>query len=105
MFWDFNFNISLYGDEIKGKLDSKIVSKLQFDQIESETLSVLDDTTYENLFKLAVLNSDGVILASDNVNESIIDLANKHKKPTLICGFKEGYEKEYLEFYNTKILS
>ena len=97
--------VSLYGDEIKGKLDSKIVSKLQFDQIESETLSVLDDTTYENLFKLAVLNSDGVILASDNVNESIIDLANKHKKPTLICGFKEGYEKEYLEFYNTKILS
>jgi hypothetical protein len=54
---------------------------------------------------LAVLNSDGVILASDNVNESIIDLANKHKKPILICGFKEGYEKEYLEFYNTKILS
>lgn len=97
--------VSLYGDEIKGKLDSKIVSKLQFDQIESETLSVLDDTTYENLFKLAVLNSDGVILASDNVNESIIDLVNKHKKPTLICGFKEGYEKEYLEFYNTKILS
>jgi starch synthase len=97
--------VSLYGDEIKGKLDSKIVSKLQFDQIESETLSVLDDTTYENLFKLAVLNSDGVILASDNVNESIIDLANKHKKPILICGLKEGYEKEYLEFYNTKILS
>lgn len=96
---------SLYGDEIKGNLDSKIVSKIKFDDVDSETLSVLKDSTYENLFKLAVLNSDGVIVASDNVNESIIELANNHKKPILRCGFKEGYQKEYLEFYNTKILS
>ena len=96
---------SLYGDEIKGNLNSKIVSKIKFDEVESETLNTLNDPTYENLFKLSVLNSDGVIIASDNVNESIIELANKHNKPVLKCGFKEGFQKEYLEFYNTKILN
>ena len=71
---------SLYGDEIKGSLNSKIVSKIKFDEVESETLSTLDDPTYENLFKMSVLHSDGVIVASDNVNESVVEVANKHKK-------------------------
>jgi starch synthase len=96
---------SLYANEFKENLNSKIVDKIKFDEIESETLSTLNDPTYENLFKLSVLHSDGVIVASDNVNESMIELANKHNKPVLKCGFKEGFEKEYLEFYNTKILN
>ncbi|KRO86045.1 MAG: glycogen synthase, partial [Cryomorphaceae bacterium BACL29 MAG-121220-bin8] len=76
---------SLYANEFKENLNSKIVDKIKFDEIESETLSTLNDPTYENLFKLSVLHSDGVIVASDNVNESMIELANKHNKPVLKC--------------------
>jgi len=97
--------VSVYGNEISGSLNSKMVSKIKFDEIESDTLSVLEKPTYLDLFKNAVLNSDGVVIASDETDQSIIDLANIQNKPVLKCGFKEGFEKEYLEFYSSKILS
>jgi len=97
--------VSVYGNEISGNLNSKMVSKIKFDEIECDTLSVLEKPTYLDLFKNAVLNSDGVVIASDETDQSIIDLANIQNKPVLKCGFKEGFEKEYLEFYSSKILS
>jgi len=97
--------VSVYGNEISGNLNSKMVSKIKFDEIESDTLSVLEKPTYLDLFKNAVLNSDGVVIASDETDQSIIDLANIQNKPVLKCGFKEGFEIEYLEFYSSKILS
>ena len=84
---------------------NKINGKIKFDEIESDTLSILEKPTYLDLFKNAVLNSDGVVIASDETDRSIIDLANIQNKPVLKCGFKEGFEKEYLEFYSSKILS
>jgi hypothetical protein len=50
------------------------------------------------------MNSDGVIFASDKVKDSYLDIARSLKIPILNCGFKEGFEKEYIEFYNDKIL-
>jgi hypothetical protein len=34
-----------------------------------------------------------------------LDVANNSKIPVLKCGFKEGFEKEYMDFYNDKILN
>ena len=97
--------VSIYGDEIKGKLDSKIVKKIKFDQIESDTLDILKEATYLNLFKNAILNSDGVIFSGDNIDQTIFELANSTNKPILKYGFTEGFKEEYLNFYKTKILN
>ena len=97
--------VSIYADGIKGKLDSKIVKKIKFDEIESKTLDVLNDATYLNLFKNAVLNSDGIILAGEKLDETILKLVNSTKKPILKYGFTEGFKDEYLNFYKTKILN
>lgn len=96
---------SIYENEISGNLNNEIVKKIKFDEVESETLKVLDKTSYENLYKISIMNSDGVIFANDNVKESYIDLAKSLKIPTLKCGYSEGYEKQYIEFYNDKILN
>ena len=96
---------SIYENEISGSLNNEIVKKIKFDEVESDTLKVLDKTTYENLYKISIMNSDGVIFANDNVKESYIDLAKSLKIPTLKCGYSEGYEKQYIEFYNEKILN
>ena len=96
--------VSIYGNDISGKLNSKIVKKIEFDEINSESLAVLQKSTYSNLLKNAILNSDGIIFADDNVDESILDFANKSKKPILNCGFVDGFKKEYLNFYSTHIL-
>jgi starch synthase len=97
--------VSVYGNEISGNLDSKMVKKIQYDEIESETLQVLEKPTYLDLYKNAILNSDGVVIAGEEMDESILNLTQTHNKPTLKCGFKEGFKKEYLDFYTTKILN
>ena len=96
---------SIYENEISGNLNNEIVKKIKFDEVESDTLKVLDKTSYENLYKISIMNSDGVIFANDNVKESYTDLAKSLKIPTLKCGYSEGYEKQYIEFYNDKILN
>ena len=96
---------SIYENEISGNLNNEIVKKIKFDEVESDTLKVLDKPLYENLYKISIMNSDGVIFANDNVKESYIDLAKSLKIPTLKCGYSEGYEKQYIEFYNDKILN
>src|SRR5210317_294895 len=96
---------SIYENEIEGKLNSEIVNKIKFDEVENESMKILEDATYENLYKISIMNSDGVIFASDKVKDSYLDIAKSLKIPTLNCGFKEGFEKEYTEFYNDKILN
>ena len=95
---------SIYENEIEGKLNSEIVNKIRFDEVENETMKILEDSSYENLYKISIMNSDGVIFAGDNVKDSYLEIAKTLKIPTLNCGFKEGFEKEYIEFYNDKIL-
>ena len=96
---------SIYDNEIKGDLNPGIISKIKFDEVESDTLNILENPTYENLYKLSIMNSDGVVFASENINKSYLDLVNNSKIPVLKCGFKEGFEKEYMDFYNDKILN
>ena len=66
-------------------------------------MKILEDATYENLYKISIMNSDGVIFAGEKIKESYLNVAKTLKIPTLHCGFKDGFEKEYVEFYNEKI--
>ena len=54
--------VSLYDNQIKGKLDKKVVDKLKFDEIQDKNLSILDDPTYENLYKISLALADGCLL-------------------------------------------
>jgi hypothetical protein len=51
------------------------------------------------------LNSDGIVLAGEKLDETILKLVNSTKKPILKYGFNEGFKDEYLNFYKTKILN
>ena len=97
--------VSIYGNEITGNLNKNLVKKIQFDEVQSETLGILEKPTYLDLFKNAILNSDGVVIAGDETDESILELVKTHEKPLLKFGFKDGFKEEYLNFYNTKILN
>ena len=44
--------VSIYGSDVSGKLNSKIVKKIEFDEINSESLAVLQKSTYSNLLKM-----------------------------------------------------
>src|SRR5210317_317456 len=60
---------SIYENEIEGELNNEIVKKIKFDEVENESMKILEDATYENLYKISIMNSDGVIFASDKVKD------------------------------------
>ena len=91
--------VSLYDNQIKGKLDKKVVDKLKFDEIQDKNLSILDDPTYENLYKISLALADGVIFASD-IKNKYKDLLKKIKIPELECYPHDDFDKQYLDFYN-----
>jgi len=97
--------VSIYGNELEGNLNKEIVKKIQFDEINSDTLNVFKNPTYLDLSKNAILNSDGVVFVDDKVDESLSKLVKKEEKPLLKCGFNENFKEEYLNFYSTKILN
>ena len=99
MFENTKVVVSMYEKEIKGKLDKRIVDKLKFDEIKDKNLSILDKPTYENLYKISLALSDGVVLTSDIKND-YKDILKKIKVPVLECFLKQDYDQKYLDFYN-----
>ena len=99
MFQNTKVVVSLYENEIKGKLDKKIVDKIKFDEIEDKNLTILDNPTYENLYKISLALADGVIFTAD-IKNSFNEILKKTKVPVLECFLKSDYEEQYMDFYN-----
>ena len=93
MFENTKVIVSLYDNQIKGKLNKKVVDKLKFDEIQDKNLSILDDPTYENLYKISLALADGVIFASD-IKSKYKDLLKKIKIKRVILRLKlQGLEQ------------
>ena len=102
MFENTKVIVSIYDNQLKGKLDKKIINKLKFDDIDDKNLSILENPTYDNLYRISLALSDGVIFASD-IKKNYIEMIKKAKIPVLECFSNIDFEKEYLDFYE-KIL-
>ena len=90
--------MSIYDNQLKGKLDKKIINKLKFDDIDDKNLSILENPTYDNLYRISLALSDGVIFASD-IKKNYIEMIKKAKIPVLECFSNIDFKKEYLDFY------
>ena len=98
MFENTKVIVSIYNNQLKGKLDKKIINKLKFDDIDDKNLSILENPTYDNLYRISLAFSDGVIFASD-IKKNYIEMIKKAKIPVLECFSNIDFEKEYLDFY------
>ena len=90
---------SLYKNEFEQTLSDKMMKKIMFDEIDKEKVGVLKKATYENLIKLAIDFSDGLIIGSENVSEGITSYLKKSKKPSLEYHPMDSFSDHYLEFY------
>ncbi len=90
---------SIYSDGYEGDLGKEMVSKIKFDKIENDSLSLINDSTYINLMKLAADNSDGVVFGSEDVNSELISYVKNSETPTLDYKSPDEYESAYAEFY------
>lgn len=95
---------SVYNQGFNGTLNAEVSNKIKFDAIDDEALAPLKDPTFENVMKIAINNSDAVIVGSEDISEELQTYIETLDKPVLAFQQKEDMEREYLEFYQTKVL-
>lgn len=91
---------SVYNDGFSKPLNENARKKVLMEGISKKDVEILREPTYENLLKLAVNFSDGVILGSPTVNGQVLEHINTAKKPLLPYQDSENYIDIYDEFYN-----
>ena len=105
LFADSKIVTSIYGVGFEGHLDKGLRSKIAFDKIGDDSLSGLDNPTYNNLLKVAVDHSDAVILAAEDIPEDLTEYVANLKKPVLPYVPLQEFEEAYANFYNTEVLN
>ena len=93
---------SIYNDDFKQPFSTAFKKKLLLDGITDDDLKLLEgDVSYETLSKLAIDFSDGIIQASQKVNENVIQYANEKKLPLLNYTPIENNADIYNNFYDS----
>jgi len=95
---------SLYNNSFDGALNQGLKSKISFDNIDGAKLNSIDNPNYSNLLKIAIENSDAMIIASEDLSTELVDYAKSFDKPVLDFCPADNFEDAYLNFYQTEVL-
>ncbi len=95
---------SLYGQGFDGTLSSEVINKLKFDDIKEEHVQELKEPDYVNMMKVAIKNSDALIIGSDKIPDALDEYLNELEMPVLKYHKKEVFSEAYLDFCLSKVL-
>ena len=95
---------SVYNDDFEKSLNSKFRDKLIIDGIQKKDLDGLKNPDYKNVNKMAIMQSDAVIIGSKEINPAIYEFIKSSGKPYLDYQDPDKYIEEYSGFYD-QILS
>ena len=95
--------ITINGKQYFLKYDMNILCEMKMDGFEAEDLDIINNgnVDYITLNKLAIKYADGIIQASPNVNEELIEFAKSLNKPFMEYPGEENYIDAYAQFYQT----
>ncbi len=98
MFQNTKIVVSLYeGDRFSGSLDGAFAEKLAGEGIDPAELELIGDPTYENLMKLIIRLSDGVVLETSDPGAELRQWITDERKPVL--EYQDKSTTEYLDNY------
>ncbi len=93
---------SVYNEAEPVEIPETLLASLKFDGITEEDCAVMDGKTdFVAMSKLAVHYADGVVHASENINEEVVAFAKEEGKPFLEYPGAEDYAEAYNEFYQS----
>ncbi|MBD3862896.1 MAG: starch synthase [Olleya marilimosa] len=95
---------SIYKSGFENELNSKLVDKIKFDNIDEEQIKDLVKPTYNNLMKVAIDNSDALIIGSEDLPEELTSYLANSNKPVLDFHPKDEFSEAYTNFYTTSVL-
>ena len=99
LFQDTKIIYSIYDDHFKDKFSNNFMKKLKLTGIDKEYLTHLKTPNYDNLIKMAIDYSDGVIVAHPEVKTSVMTYLKSYKRPKLIHPNNEDFAEQYDAFY------
>lgn len=94
---------SVYSQSFDGTLAPDMINKVKFDDIPADAIAMLENPSYENIIKTAVMHSDGVIISSEHVSESLTKFIESSGKPFLPFVPKEQFAEAYTNFYRNAL--
>ena len=95
---------SVYNHGFNGTLQDNVMEKIKFDGIAEEQVALLKEPTYENMMKIAIDNSDAVIIGSEELPAELQKYIKGLEKPVLKFHKIEDIETAYLDFYQSQVL-
>ncbi len=95
---------SVYSQSFDGILDAQMINKIKFDGIPNDAILDLENPSYENIIKASILNSDAVIIASENLTSSLTKFIESSGKPFLPFAPKDRFAEAYTNFYKNNVL-
>ena len=97
LFRDVKIVLSLGDDKFDGCLAADFRQKLEGEGIAAGDLSLLDEPSYENLYRYVIDYADGLIVTSANADAEIVEYARSKGK--LVLDHMEGEPKEVFDNY------
>lgn len=104
LFTESKIVTSVYNNDFKGTLSDQLIKKIKFDSISEDKLKALSNANYNNLMKIAIENSDAVIIASKGVSDELNSHIKANNTPVLEFYESDDYTGVYSEFYRTEVL-
>ncbi|WP_062124460.1 glycogen/starch synthase [Geofilum rubicundum] len=92
---------SIFNDGFTNPLDKELKSKVKALGIAEKDIKLLEDPSFENLSKLAINMSDGVIKASPEINPEVEKYAKESGKVFLDFQDSESYIDAFNAFYDS----
>ena len=105
LFTDSKIVTSVYNQSFEGTLDSNMIEKVKFDNIDEGIIKALEKPTYNNIMKVAIDHSDALIKGSPDISKELDDYLAASKKPVLGYFSIEEFADPYTEFYNSEVLN
>ena len=97
LFRDVKIVLSLADDKFEGQLDPTLKRKLEGEGIMDSSMKILEEPTYENLYRFVIDYADGVVATSENADASLLEYAREKGKKVL--DYQAGDDKEVFDNY------
>jgi starch synthase len=102
LFRDVKIVLSLSDDKFDGTLAADFKQKLEGEGVMDSKMSILEEPSYENLYRFVIDYADGVVVTSADADPAVLEYARSSGKKVL--EYAEGDTKEifgnYKKFYD-----
>lgn len=105
MFSDTKVIYSVYNDGFPGKLSADMPVKMKTKGVNNEVLKKYADPSFENISKVAIDYSDGVIFGDEEIDPEVEKYVRESGKPFLTYHDRDSYIDAYNAFYDEVLVA